>query len=399
MTNNARKKRKPRGRRRNQEGTITLRKDGRYQVAFPIGRTSDGKTKRLYRYAATEDQAELIRLDLAYRHSRGGLSLGDATTFGVVAMRWLRVKKSSVQPQTHHSYEHLLEKHMLPYIGEIPLRKLAHAHVEDLMLSLDCEKVGRRTRQLVLWLVRRVVGYCVDNGLLDRSPVGSVDLPRRTGPSPRRAWTADEARRFLEAAAGDRLHLAFYLMLLLGLRRGELLGLEWSSIDLARATLDVRQALRKSVRGGLEIAAPKTDSSHRRIHLPSDVVDLLVKHREEQDEERRVAGDAWWDEHDLVFRTSLGTPIHPDNLKRSLKRICLVADVPVIRIHDLRHTHASLALRWGLDDKVLSERLGHTDVSFTRRVYQHTYDDQHLLAALSMSDLVGQPPEGQLLSD
>ncbi|MDF1521999.1 MAG: site-specific integrase [Trueperaceae bacterium] len=399
MTNNARKKRKPRGRRRNHEGTITLRKDGRYQVAFPVGRTSDGKIKRLYRYASTEDQAEQIRLDLAYRHSRGDLALGDATTFRVAAMRWLRVKESSVQPQTHHSYRHLLEKHTLPYIGEIPLRKLAHANVEDLMVSLDREKVGRRTRKLVLWLARRVVGYCVDNGLLDRSPVRSVDLPRRTGPSPRRAWTADEARRFLEAATGDRLHLAFYLMLLLGLRRGELLGLSWSSIDLEHAALNISQSLRKSPGGGLEIADPKTESSRRRIHLPSDAIVLLANHREHQNEERRFAGDAWRDDHDLVFRTSLGTPIHPDNLKRSLKRICLVADVPVIRIHDLRHTHASLALQWGLDDKVLSERLGHTDVSFTRRVYQHTYEEQHRRAALSMQELFGRPSKGELLSD
>jgi integrase len=398
LTASRKTNRKPRGRRSNHEGTMTLRKDGRWQIAFTTGRTADGKAQRIYRYAATEDEAKTIRTEMAYQHSRGELAVPEAGSLDLLAQRWLSIKRIAVQPRTHHSYTQILKSHVLPVIGDVPFRKLTRSHIEGLLVRLDERDLGYRTMKLVLWIVSTILEYAVEHGLLSKNPARSLKVPKRPPPSQRRPWTAEQATRFLVAAKGDRLYPAFYLMLVLGLRRGELLGLKWEDVDVRDRSLRIANTLLKAVGGGLEFGDPKTPKSRRQVHLADDAIELLEVHRERQRAERRRAAELW-KEHGLVFATAVGTPVHPDNLKRVLQRVCRIAGVPVIRIHDLRHTHASLALQCGTDDKVLSERLGHTNVAFTRSVYQHTYEEQHRKAALKMQALLGPGSETQLLSD
>jgi integrase len=189
------------------------------------------------------------------------------------------------------------------------------------------------------------------------------------------------------------LYPIFYLMLALGLRRGEVLGLSWDDVDFSEATLKVRQAL--TLPGDSDtpiIKAVKTPKSRRTLYLSRDVLTVLSVRRERQRAERAYLGETWTD-NGLIFTTALGTPLHPRNLTRSFKRLTAAAGLREIRIHDLRHTYASLALQRGTPVEIVSERLGHSSVGFTLDTYRHLYEAERREAAVSLDDLLGIPTQ------
>ncbi len=200
------------------------------------------------------------------------------------------------------------------------------------------------------------------------------------------AWTPVEVVRFLEAAQDHRLYALFYCMITLGLRRGETLGLRWKDVDLEAGTLRVEQAL-VMVGSKPTFSKPKTLNSTRSIHLPSDVVVVLRGWKALQSRERADLDGAWQDTG-LVFTSELGTLYRPDNLRRTFRDLCAKAKVSTIRVHDLRHSYASLALRRGIPVEVVSERLGHSNPAFTLTVYRHVLEDESKGYALSLSDLL-----------
>ena len=253
---------------------------------------------------------------------------------------------------------------------------------------ITSESVAGKRRN-TQWIVQAVLKYAVEHELISKNVAASIVVKHSSPSKGRTVWTPDQAARFVQVARADRQGIAFLLMLGCGLRRGEVLGLRWSAVDLERCFIEVKETLCKAVSGGVEFGAPKTAASQRIIFLAPDLVEALRAHKERQVRQRSASVGLWTD-HDLVVCTEIGTPIHPDNVKRVLKRLCDQAAIDLIRVHDLRHTYASLALNHGIDDKVLSERLGHTNVAFTRSSYQHTYEQQHRTAALSLDALIGE---------
>ena len=159
------------------------------------------------------------------------------------------------------------------------------------------------------------------------------------------------------------------------MRRGELLGLRWQDVDWERGTVSVRQTV-TVLKGASHIGPPKTKSARRTITVQVEVLDALKGHRRAQNERRLAAGPVWQD-YDLVFSTGIGTPINPGNLDRDFYRLVKRVGVPRIRIHDLRHTNITLALRETGDIEVVSQRVGHANVSITLGTYAHVLPDQH----------------------
>jgi integrase len=183
-----------------------------------------------------------------------------------------------------------------------------------------------------------------------------------------------EARALLAVAADDRLYAAYVLALLLGLRRGELLGLRWSAVDLRRGTLRVQVSLQR-VGGQLAFTSPKTRRSRRAMPLPRAVVKVLREHKQRQAVERAEA-ELWADE-DLVFATSIGTPIEPRNLSRHFEALRERAKLRKVRFHDLRHGCASLLFELGVPLRMVMEILGHSQISTTSDIYTHVMPAQY----------------------
>jgi integrase len=217
-------------------------------------------------------------------------------------------------------------------------------------------------------VIRTALRDAVQRGYLARNVAEHARLPR-VQRREMETWDAAQLRRFLEHVADDRLAAMWTLYATTGLRRGEVLGLRWSDVDLESGQLTVRHVL-TVVEGRAVVTEPKTAKGRRTIALDPATVAGLRRHRVRQLQER-VAADVAWQNGDYVFTWFDGRPLHPQLPTKWIREHAAAAGLPPIRLHDLRHTWASLALRAGVPAKVVSERLGHANISITLDVYTH----------------------------
>ena len=221
-------------------------------------------------------------------------------------------------------------------------------------------------------------------GLIASNPVLMVDAPslKRTEIQP---YSVDEARALLQAAAEDRLEARWVIALMLGLRQGEVLGLGWQHVDFPRRTLRVARSLQRQADGTLAMVETKSDRSNRVLPMPPAVVAALVRRRQAQRVELKLIG---LDEspYGLIFTTASGTPIHPRNDYRSFRRLTEKAGLRRVRLHDLRHTAASLLLAQGVAARVVMEILGHSQISITMNTYTHVDPELNRVATDRMEE-------------
>jgi integrase len=200
----------------------------------------------------------------------------------------------------------------------------------------------------------------------------------------------EQAQTLLQVVAGDRFEALYVLTLTTGMRLGELVGLRWRDVDVNRAKLQVRMSVQEDGYKFI-LAEPKTPHSRRTISLSRKAVHALREHQARQDQEKAKLGPAWDASLDLVFPNTIGCIMIPDHLSgRNFKRYLAAAGLPDIRFHDLRHTAATMLLRQGVHVKVVSEMLGHADISITLRIYAHVIPDMQQEAANKMDDVFGQ---------
>lgn len=230
-------------------------------------------------------------------------------------------------------------------------------------------------------ILRSALSHAAREDLVVRNVAKLVQVatPSTEPPVP---FSAEEAQTLLEAARGDRLHALWVVALTLGLRRGEVLGLRWCDIDLDRGTLDVRQTLQRAG-GSLQVVPPKTRRSRRTVPLPRITAGALAAHRTRMDLEAHAAGRSLGSS-DFVFATTRGTPLEPRNVNRSFAGLLTAAGLRHVRLHDLRHTCATLLLDQGASPRVVMETLGHSTISVTMNVYAHVMPKAMRDAASSM---------------
>jgi integrase len=300
-----------------------------------------------------------------------------------------------VKPTTFHSYRQNLELHVLPVLGQKRLQQLTPPMLTALYgrLALAGEErkgLSAKTISYIDSTPHKVLADAVDAGLVVKNVAAAAKPPR---PHPRatggiETWEPDELARFLRAVRGTRLEAIWRLSAMTGMRRGEVLGLRWCDLDFDRARLSVRQAL---VAVGYEVvhSTPKSHGA-RVIDLDAETVNELRAHRQRQDEERAEWGKDYQGQ-DLVVAKENGEPIHPHTFSQAFERLIEKHDLRKIRLHDLRHTHATLALKAGVPVKVISERLGHESPAFTLKQYAHVIPGMQAEAAAQVAALVDGP--------
>lgn len=367
-------------RRANNEGSITRYADGRWvaRVTLPDG------GRRAY-YARTREDAAAKLADALHGIGRGVVEPPGRLTFGEFAGRWLQVTRPTVRLTTWATYERYLRIHVVPRLGRIPLIKLGALDLQRLYAQLLEDGLKPMSVRHVHAILHRVLGQAVRWDLAVRNVADLVDAPR-VEHAEMAVLSPDEVRRFLAAAAGDRLEALYVLAVTTGMRRGELLALRWKDVHLDRARLSVTGTQQRE--GGLAIAEAKTARSRRSVPLAAVAVAALRRRKALQAEEQLAAGPDW-EERDLVFSTAVGSLIEPGNLlRRSFFPLLEAAGVPRIRFHDLRHTAATLMLSEGIHPKVASEVLGHSTVSITLDLYSHVTESVASDAARRMDLLL-----------
>ena len=299
---------------------------------------------------------------------------------------WLP-SKLNLRESTALGYAKVIRTRIVPFIGDVQLSTLDAVALETFYAKL-LKEGGTDGRPLSPKTVANAAGVlsialrdAVRLKLLPYNVAADARLPRRTRPE-MVAWTETEAATFLASVADDRLFPLWRLALATGMRRGELCGLRWSDIDLLAGTL--RIASTRVVAERVVVGEPKTESGKRMLALDDETVRALQAWRRAQVGERLAAGEVWED-HGLVFVDELGRPPHPETMTRWWREAVARAGVPAIRLHDARHTAATVLLRAGVPVKVVSQRLGHADVAVTMRIYQHTtaQDDRAAADALA----------------
>lgn len=366
-------------RRGHGEGSIGQLKDGRWLARASL----DGRRKSF----TGKTRAEVAkRLAIALKAHQDGLPTpSDRQTVEQFIEKWIAAITPTIREKTANNYANLLRNHAIPVIGKIQMTKLQPA---DLIRLYDKRRKAGAAPRSVLHLHRvlfRCLRFAERWGDVTRNVAALVDAPKikRTQ---FRCLSAEEARTLLAVAEGDRLEAFIVLALSTGMRLGELLGLSWRSVDFDRGAVSVVASLQATARGELVLMEPKTTHSRRVIDVEPRVTACLRRHRAAQELARRVAGDAWTSPiPDLVFTSPVGHPIDGRVLIRSWFRPLLAkAGLPAIRIHDLRHSHASIALALGVHPKVVQETLGHSSIAITLDLYSHVVPSLQREAAKEM---------------
>ena len=224
-------------------------------------------------------------------------------------------------------------------------------------------------------------------GRISRNPVEAADPPSTKGAGVEmKTWNAEQLKAFLAAAKDDRLSPVYHLLAMTGLRRGEACGLRWDDVDLEASRLSVRRAL-IPYGDGVIVSEPKTVKGRRSIALDPGTIEVLKAQAQRQLDDQKEKAEAWSDTG-YVFTKESGEPVHPQMVSRGFAQAIAAAKLPQIRLHDLRHTHATLALQAGIHPKVVSERLGHATIAITLDTYSHAIPAMQEEAAERIAELV-----------
>ena len=381
------------------EGTIGRHKDGRFVARI----TNNGKREAYYGETRAEASAKMTA---ALKRKEDGLpQTSQRLTLGVYLAQWIKGQPSQVRPSTYRSYEIAVRCYLIPRIGKILLSKLAPSDLTKMYADLlgdgrvaDRGRAKKRSlapRSVVH--IHRILGRALhmaeESGLVGRN-VSRLVHPPRVPHEEMATLTAEQARTLVQAAGSSPLHALYAVALSSGARRGELLALRWSDVDLESGTIRIARTLLNGVRPGsrtsnepLQVewtfAEPKTASSRRTIPIGRTALDALRLHRKAQTAERLRVGRAWRD-LDLVFPSSFGTPIDGSNLLRDHYALLKRADLPRVRFHDLRHTAATLLLEAGIQPHAVAQRLGHATPSLVMNVYGHVTDRMQQQATAAM---------------
>ena len=356
-------------------GYVAQRRGRFYAVIYEGRDPVTGKEVRRWHPAGTDRAAaERLAADLAAKETKRTDAVRSLTFGAYLTSQWLPAKKLHLATSTYRGYERNVQRHILPVLGRIAIRRLRYQQIESLYESLLHPDEGRGLSSKTVYEIHLVIrGALTDahrRGLVTRNVALVARAPKQR--SLQRiegvSLTDDELRLLMRTAVGHRFFPVFWLTAMTGMRRNEVLGLKWPDIDFAKKRLHLNRGL---VAVGYEVhqTRGKTKTARRAIALDDTTLDVLAGWRAFQAAEFAAVGidnpEQW------VFTASDGEVVHPHAVYESFRRIVHKAAVPTIRFHDLRHTHGSLLIKEGIPVKVVSERLGHAHIAHTMQTYQH----------------------------
>lgn len=342
------------------------------------GYDESGKKRQTWKGGfRTRDEAKTARAQAMTRMAEGTYVPPVKMTVAAFLREWLAgAKTTGIRPSTLASYRLNVERHIIPRLGGWRLQELTPGAIEAVYSELlasgraDGQGLSPQTVKYVAMILKHALSIAVRKRYLVRNPAADATAPRPVRGREMKTWTADEVGRFLGHVRGDDLFAAYLIAVTCGTRRGETLGLRWGDVDFERGRVSIQQTV-LAVGYALTFSTPKTAKGRRTVALEAAALEALREHRRRQIETRLAFGPDYRTDLDLVFARADGSPVHPERLTRSFDAHVRAAGLPRIRLHDLRHTNASIMLAAGVPAKVASERLGHSSIAITLDTYSH----------------------------
>jgi len=276
---------------------------------------------------------------------------------------------TNTSKRKQQSYPWIIERYLKPSIGGVLLKSLRPDHVNEMHQSILTQGLSQRTALHAHRALSAALNRAVKWHVVPLNVCMMTDAPK-PATKEMKVLDADGTATFLEAAKGSRYHSLFVLMALTGLRRSEALALRWPEVDLDTGYISVVAGLHRIKGEGLMLLPVKTEKSKRRVSIPQTTVSMLRQLRTHQLEQRLHAGPAW-QPGDYLFTHEDGRPYNPDKVSKEFTTIRKAAHLPEVRLHDMRHGMATMMIASGEHPKMVSERLGHSDVATTLRIYTH----------------------------
>jgi integrase len=368
------------------EGSIYYDNGKARHVGVLVVDWRDGKPVR--RKVSAKSRADCARKlrELREKIAAGTLPPGRVPTVGEWLTHWLdEIAAAKVRPSTMRGYRTYVERYLIPLLGKHRIDRLTPEHVQAAWRAL--QETGRpgggasgkpvkplspTSARQAHRILARALKVAQQRGHVQRNVATMVDAPTPADVEMEPLTLAD-AQRVLAAAHGTRMQARWSVALSLGLRQGEALGLTWERVDLEDGVIHVRQALSRQTGKGLVFGPVKSRAGRRSVKMPSELLAELKAHRKAQTEERLKAG-SWWTDHDLVFCGEDGKPIDPKADWSAWRKLLETAGVDPHRLHDARHTAATMLLAQGVPTRVVMEIMGHSQIGVTSK-YQHVVDE------------------------
>jgi len=378
-------------------GRIIKRKGSKnYTIILQLGLDpSTGKRKQRWITAGTSKrEAEAKLAELIHQMDTGTFIKPRKSSLSEYLERWLKdYVWPNLSPRTAEGYESIVRCHLTPALGSIPLEQLKPEHLQryysEKLSGGRYDGKGALSQTTVSHhhtCIHRALKMALKWGLISHNPVDAVTPPRPRC-SDMHTMTEDDLNTFLEAAQKTPYYVLFYAALFTGMRRSELLALRWSDLDLLLCQAHVTRSLHHLRTGEIVFRAPKTAKGRRMVSLSPSAALLLQEHRDKQEAQRAMLGIPL-KEDDLVFSDLEGKPLLPDTVSHAWARLVKRTGLKGIRLHDARHTHASLLLKQGVHPKIVQERLGHATISTTLDLYSHISPGLQEAAAIGFDKMV-----------
>jgi integrase len=351
------------------EGGISKRysRDGKL-IGYQVQIRMPGGQRKTLGTADTMREARLLAQRGQVELASGRLNGDRRQRLDDYLQAWIESKSPGLAVKTLVAYD-LNRRRLLNHIGSIRLDALRPTHIQQAYTDLSASGLSAYSVRQAHQLMHAALQDAVFLGLVPFNAADAVSQPR-TPYKEMNTLTAEQVGQLFRWSREDWLHPLWVVLATTGLRLGEALGLRWGDLDLERGTLTVQRALQRQTGKGLVIVDPKSASSRRTIELTSIAVTALSRYREKWLDRRAVLGPEWRGT-DAVFVSDVGTPLDPTNVTHRFGRTVKAAGLRKVRVHDLRHTAATLALQQGVNPKVVQEMLGHSSITLTLGTYSH----------------------------
>ncbi|PIC71150.1 site-specific integrase [Sporosarcina sp. P16b] len=386
-------------------GSIQDRKNGSYLLTYSMGFNAQGKRKRKTRTVKAKNMTEAKKKLAAFVTEIEGGNYIDPTnmSFGAFAHDWFeKSAKRNLSPSTLSSYENTLKRHILPNFADMKMDSIKPIHVTDYLISLETTRLdGKKKVGLAPATIKKhhdllsnIFQFAIKNGSIKTNPVTNSEKPTQKK-TETAVYTTEEVRQLFAMLddEGVKHSLMIRLAIETGMRRGEILGLQWNDIDFESYKIHINHSLSYTKESGYTLGSTK--NKKRRVVIGSKgLMNRLAEFYKVRRMDKLQASELWeGGQHFYVFSDWNGKPLHPDTPSRWWLRFLNRSGFKKIRFHDLRHTAATLLINQGVHAKIISERLGHSNISITMDVYGHYLEEANQLAANVFDDLFESPTQ------
>jgi integrase len=360
-------------------GMIIKRGDS-YRIKVSLGKDSTtGKYLSHYETVkGNKKDAEKRLNELIHQRETDSFVKPSKMTLAEYLRNWLRdYAYSNLSPNTAEGYDIIINHHLIPILGSIPITQLKpdaiQSYIGHKLSQVKASGKGQLSSRTVrhhIICLHTALQNAVKMGLLIRNPVDAITIPRAARHE-MQTMSENDIHRFLELANNTQYYALFYTALFTGMRRSELLALRWQDIDLMLLQCSVNRSLHQIKGGKIVFRQPKTEKSRRLIALSPSLARLLHDYHTSQDILKESLDYPKLKEDDLVFCHYDGKPFLPNTVSHNWEKLVRKAGIGNFRLHDARHTHASLMLKQGIHPKIVQERLGHSSIQITLDTYSH----------------------------